>query len=208
MEDIPPFDEKLYSGASISLRQFVLCIAALKIRLNLPNSHLLQILKLISIILPKPNRCPTSIYKFQKFFNDIEKNHIKKHFYCSDCITLVDNCENDINNDDVIEDDNSVKNIYECVCDKSVKKNYFLEVPIKFQLEHMLRRPGFFNKLNFECRKNNCEKIILKDIYDGIIYQNLLQNSSFLNKNNLTFMWYSDGVQVFKSSKFNIWGFF
>ena len=47
------------------------------------------------------------------------------------------------------------------------------------------------------------------DIYDGEIYRELSRENEILSvKNNIAFQWYTDGVQIFRSSKYNIWGFF
>lgn len=70
----------------------------------------------------------------------------------------------------------------------------------------MFLRSGFYDKLNyrFTRAKNNN----YSDIYDGSVYKQLFENQGILSsRNNLSFMWYADGVQVFRSSKFSIWNF-
>ena len=52
-------------------------------------------------------------------------------------------------------------------------------------------------------KKNNAN---YEDIYDGRLYRSHFENGGFLsNPHNISFMWYSDGMAVFKSSKFSIW---
>uniref|UniRef100_A0ABD2W6M6 Uncharacterized protein n=1 Tax=Trichogramma kaykai TaxID=54128 RepID=A0ABD2W6M6_9HYME len=46
-----------------------------------------------------------------------------------------------------------------------------------------------------------------QDVYDGSIYKEFLQTIPS-DEIWITFMWYTDGVRIFKSSKYNIWGFF
>uniref|UniRef100_A0ABD2W1U7 Transposase domain-containing protein n=1 Tax=Trichogramma kaykai TaxID=54128 RepID=A0ABD2W1U7_9HYME len=87
------------------------------------------------------------------------------------------------------------------------EKEYFVEIPLIPQLESLFQRSGFFNKLRSQYRTN--EDIDYSDIYDGSIYRDLTKNNNILSdKHNISFMWYTDGVRIFRSSKFNIWGFF
>ena len=71
-------------------------------------------------------------------------------------------------------------------------------------------RPDFYNKLNYENRNlNNGNESVKKNIYDGKIYQEQLSTNNILSDhNNISFMWYTDSVKIFRSSKFNVWGFF
>ena len=71
----------------------------------------------------------------------------------------------------------------------------------------MYKRPGFFEKL-----KNNVadrDENTYNDIYDGSLYRELSKHSKILsNTNNISFTWNTDGVSIFKSSKYNIWPFY
>ncbi|CAD6229558.1 GSCOCG00012107001-RA-CDS, partial [Cotesia congregata] len=47
------------------------------------------------------------------------------------------------------------------------------------------------------------------DIWDGEIYKNLSSPNQFLsNRNNISFTWNTDGIDLYKSSKFSIWPFY
>lgn len=46
----------------------------------------------------------------------------------------------------------------------------------------------------------------LEDIYDARIYKKLSEEGEILsNPDNIPFMWNTDGVKIFKSSKLSIW---
>ena len=54
-------DDELYSGASMTVREFVLCVSLLKSNTKQPDKHTCLMLKLFAKVLPKPNKCPTSL---------------------------------------------------------------------------------------------------------------------------------------------------
>lgn len=45
----------------------------------------------------------------------------------------------------------------------------------------------------------------LRDITDGIVYQELVDSGFLLNPSNISFQFNTDGVPVFKSSSFSFW---
>uniref|UniRef100_A0ABD2W8M7 Transposase domain-containing protein n=1 Tax=Trichogramma kaykai TaxID=54128 RepID=A0ABD2W8M7_9HYME len=197
-------DEKLYHGATWTVKEFVLAVGLLKSSLGLPDTHLSQILKFIGQILPQPNNSPSNLYKFKKFFNCKGETILTKHYYCPSCTKLCENTCNDVDNDEVVENDDLDMNGDSCNCDE--KKDYFIEIPLISQLECLYQRSGFFDQLQKSRSRVNLSDY--GDIYDGNIYESLKQNNNILShKNNISFMWYTDGVRIFKSSKYNIWGF-
>lgn len=81
---------------------------------------------------------------------------------------------------------------------------YFTEIPIIEQLKAFYKRPGFKESLidrNSRLKENNDN---FEDIYDGSVYKSL-PDDFLANSNNITFIWNSDGVLLFKSSKISIW---
>ena len=106
--------------------------------------------------------------------------------------------------DETIETENIVSEI-SCDCDE--KANYFIEVPLGRKLESFYKRPRFYNKL-LKRRDLNEDIDCYRDIYDGQIYKKLCNYNILFDDKNISFMWYSDGVSIFNSSKFNIWDFF
>ena len=132
---------------------------------------------------------------------------LRKHFYCTNCNSLTENTDYNINNDESIETEEIVENTESCDCD--AKKDYFIEGSLHRQLQSLYQRPNFYNKLIHMDRFSNNGNDDLKDIYSGSIYQELTNANKILsNQNNISFMWYTDGIKIFRSSKFNVWGFF
>jgi len=69
----------------------------------------------------------------------------------------------------------------------------------------MFMRPGFYDELQHRFRRNKKTEENIEDVYDGRVYQEQVQNGFLNNPNNLSFMWYSDGISIFKSANFTIW---
>uniref|UniRef100_A0ABD2XJS3 Uncharacterized protein n=1 Tax=Trichogramma kaykai TaxID=54128 RepID=A0ABD2XJS3_9HYME len=197
-------DEELCSGASITLREFVICMGVLKSTTHETDTQTAATLKLISLTLPKPNKCPSSIYQLKKYLRSADKTIIKKHFYCSKCNLLSDNDDNDIENDLSFEDENQLEIIESCNC---TDKSYFLEIPLIKQLTSLLKRSKFYEKMIKKVDFLNRDDSYYQDVYDGSIYKEFLQTIPS-DEIWITFMWYTDGVRIFISSKYNIWGFF
>ena len=198
-----PLDSELYCGSSITIREFVLSMGLLKSDIDLPDSHLCKILKFICMILPKTNNCPSTVYKFKQYLSQDNEIPLNKNFFCSNCIFSEDNTINDVNNDRSVDNEEIVEDpsLYDC----NEKKDYFIDMPLIPQLELLYRRTGFYEKLKYkDTLVNNAG---LQDIYHGSIFKELTQGI-LSSKDNISFMWYTDGVRIFKSSKLNVWGFF
>lgn len=157
-------------------------------RFNITKTAAACLLNLIALHCCTPNICLNSYYKLNKLFESSQSN-LKRHFFCQQCFSLIgsDNicqgCNSNVNNN----------------------KGYFVTSSIISQVKNLFSRPGFIDKLNYKFtipRVDNC----FRDIYDGKIYKELSQEGSFLsNINNISFTWFTDGVKIFKSSKFSIW---
>ena len=71
-------NKALYAIASMTVPEFGLCIGQLKSTSNQSNTHTCLILKLIIMILPKPNNCPATFRVFKKYVNGVGETTIKK----------------------------------------------------------------------------------------------------------------------------------
>lgn len=183
--------DPLYPGAPLSLVESVVSILSLLLSFQITGVLLTKILELIELHCIKPNKCHKTLYKFKKFFRDL-KTPLIRHFFCSGCFSK-------------LEKKNSVCQI--CKCNKNV--SYFIEIPIIAQLRALFKRPGFYDKIanyRFNRKKKNVDN--LEDIYDGLIYKKLVSEGFLSCKSNVSFTWNTDGVPLFKSSKFSIWPFF
>lgn len=77
-------------------------------------------------------------------------------------------------------------------------------MPILSQITSLYRRSGFHKSLINRSARQKENDANFEDIYDGSIY-NSLPEDFLANPNNITFIWNSDGVPLFRSSKISIW---
>ena len=82
-------DILLYAGASLTFSASNIMIMQFKMRHNLTDQSLTDLLNLLKIHCPKPNNVPNSIYHFKKFFRE-SKYQIKYHYYCTKCLQNID----------------------------------------------------------------------------------------------------------------------
>ena len=122
------------------------------------------------------------------------KNLLKKHYYCPRCTITIAHNENVCPN---------------TLCRQLLSQQntpFFLELSIVDQLEALFSWKGFYNDLGHRFTRIKCCEVGIKDIYDGQRYRELMQSGQFLSeRNNISFLWNTDGIPVFKSSKFSIW---
>lgn len=194
--DLPREPEEtrpLYQGSPITLAESMLAILLFVTRHNLTGTALSDLLTLVSLHCLTPNLCKTSLHLFYSFFGNL-KSPVKYHKYCSFCMFLLEKeqpkcpiCKREISNEG--------------------KTSYFIEIPIDDQIQNLVQKPGFFKDdlhHRFDRQKRNDKNI--EDIYDGIQYKRHTKKGGFLeSKHNISFMWYTDGCPLFKSSKVSLW---
>ena len=90
-------DTLLYEGAPLTSPVSHIMIMQFKIRHNLTDQCLEDLLHLLKIHCPKPNHVPNSLYHFKKFFKE-SRYQIKYHYYCSRCLQNVDNSDSTCTN--------------------------------------------------------------------------------------------------------------
>lgn len=185
-DDLDIANDLLYEEARITKLESVMALLGMKIAFKLPNIVLDFIIKLILLHCPKKSKCIKSLYCFKNIFEKL-KTPLIKHYYCQTCEIIV-------------EKDRQI-------CGHATSINYFIEISIIEQLNSMFKRPDFFTNLLHRFNREKINDNNLEDIYDGSAYQELF--ADFLsNPNNISLMWNTDGVPLFKSSKFSIWPFY
>lgn len=182
-------DRPLYPNAQITLQESLIAIVTFALTHHLTGNSLIDLLALIVLHCPLGSRCVKSLYAFQKFFRNIGKEILVCHYYCSVCYKLL------VNKTD------------ECPqCNRVTKVSFFIEIPIVQQLQTFFNRPGFYEDLQFRFNRVKKNENNVEDVYDGNIYKENVQSGFLSNPNNISFMWYTDGVSVFNiSNKFSIW---
>ena len=145
-------EEALFAGCPLTTNSSNLLILQFKMRHNLTQEALADLLKLLQLHCPSPNHCLPSVYLFNKRFEGL-KCPLQLHYFCTNCLQEL--TENDIN-----ECPN-----HSCARDLQVLggKSSFIEVPIEQQLKSMMERKyilGFhllFHKLcTANCMQYSC----------------------------------------------------
>ena len=119
------------------------------------------------------------------------------HHYCNNCFFKVA--------------DHYLQNCPKCEYDHLVNGNkwYFIEFPIINQMMPFFKCVGFYERLQYRFRQNRRSTDNIEDIYDGLVYEKHFKNYGFLaNPNNISFLWNTDAVPLFKSSNISTWPIF
>lgn len=149
---------------------------------------LVDLLLLISLFQPKVQT--TSLYHFRKILSDFEKPFIY-HYFCGFCFKELRDKSSKCDEKNIIHPKKSQK----------AGLDYFIEIPLIWQLQKLLKRKELFTTLT--THRFNREKNFAGDIYDGQIYEKHAQ--FFSNPHNFSLLWYSDGVPVYKSTNKSLW---
>ena len=188
-------DSPIYQGASITVAQSATLILSFVMRHKLNGECFSDLLTLISLHCLTANSLHSSLYRFKAFFSSL-KAPLKFHTYCKKCEYLVDS-----------------SNDYCPVCQKElsdkINSSYFVEIPLFFQLSQLFSRKDFHIKLSHRFKRIKKSPGALEDIYDGKLYTRYSSKGGFLDSpDNISLMWFTDGVPLFKSSKVSIWPLF
>lgn len=80
-------------------------------------------------------------------------------------------------------------------------------MPIESQLKNLLEKKNTASLLKQRFKRDKNHKDCIRDIYDGSIYKSFSGPGGPFSDEfpfNVSFSWNTDGVSVFKSSKFSI----
>lgn len=120
---VPP----LYEGSALTAHSSSVLILQYKMRHQLTEEALADLLQLIKMHCPIPNQCPASVFLLKKHFPNLNYT-VQLHHYCSRCMQGVDigrhkTCTNELCKTDLGS------------CDAI---SAFIEVPIECQLKLIL----------------------------------------------------------------------
>ena len=118
----------LYEGAPLTSSASNILVMQFKVRHNLTDQSLEDLLRLLQLHCPKPNHVPNSLYHFKKFFRE-SRYQIKYHYYCSKCLQGVTS-----------SDTTCVNSACKITFEEIGAKCSFIEVPIESQLATLFAR--------------------------------------------------------------------
>ena len=188
----------LYPGALITAGASLLIIFTFSMKHKLSGQALSDLLQLILLHCGSPlsTSAFNSLFEFKKYFQNIT-SPVKYHKYCSSCLT-------GLNSNDI---ENNICPNKSCLSKLDFKNavSFFIEVPLVSQLQDLFRREGFYGNLQYRFRREKKTSDAIEDIYDGSVYQNLWEKGILNNPKNISFMWNTDGIPLFKSVKCSLW---
>ena len=187
-------NKPLYRNALLTVAESLLLVITFTIRYTLSGSALNDLLILIRLHCISPNLCRRSLYQFQHFFRSV-KNPLVYHRYCSYCFLLVDDratvvCPNSLCSRDLT---------------RSNSCSFFIEIPIVSQIGNLFSKSDFYDNLGHRFRRVKTDSNCFEDIYDGSEYKKHCNPGILDFQHNVSLLWNTDDVPVFKSSKFSIW---
>lgn len=180
-------DEYLHTNWTAS--DWFLTTLAKETRHNATYESIVNIMKVFSAGFENksfPKNKPTLWNRLNRDFNNL-----KHSVYCCVCKSSLGNSKNPE---------------FDCECGRcGPGKNkqhlgHLIHIDLYTQIKQLLEQPHMKNSLNYRNTRKKWNENGMEDVYDGKIYQILLE--LFLaNPNNLSFTLWLDGVQVSKSSK-------
>lgn len=186
----------LYPGACVTVGALMLLLAVFTTKYNLVGDAIQQLLNVIAFTLPNGHNLCTNLYQFKKFFTNL-RNPLVYHYYCSYCLGPIE--------------DSSCKTCPFEFCAKPFERsneNYFLEIPLKNQIQNLFAHEDFYENLQHRFKRNTPSGHY-EDIYDGMLYKSNFDSHGLLSDpNNISFTFNTDGAPVFKSSKVSVWPIF
>lgn len=196
-KDVPSDDDQpIYQGHTMTISVSLLLILLYTVTHGISGSQLNDLLVIIGLHCMEVHPGLKSLFHFKQYFAGL-KSPLVRHYYCVYCLTCVN------------EQDEVCTNRF---CGRSLKgaksKSHFIEVSIHEQLSNFFKRPNFTKLLQqrFSRKKSSANNI--EDIYDGELYKSLSKDGGVLSDrfpHNISFTLNTDGVPLFKSSKFSIW---
>lgn len=187
-------NKPLYRNAPLTVAESLLLVVTFAIRYTLSGSALNDLLILISLHCISPNLCRKTLHQFHHFFRSV-KNPLVYHRYCSYCFLLVDDratvvCPNSLCSRDLTRSNSCF---------------FFIEIPIVSQIRNLFSKSDFYDNLGHRFRRVKTDSNCFEDIYDGSEYKKHCNPGILDFQHNVSLLWNTDGVPVFKSSKFSIW---
>jgi hypothetical protein len=189
-------DKPIYAGHWMSVKISVMLIWMFVIEHAVTGAQLSDLLTLLSLHCLSAHPGLVSIYKLKLFFTSL-RSPLQKHYFCRNCHAPVTIdfviCPNRFCNADLSQ---------------SRARSFFLVIPLHSQITALFSRKGFAKCIGHRFARVKHNQNNIEDIYDSYVYKQLCDHDGPLSAKfpyNLSFTCNTDGIPLFKSSKFSIW---
>lgn len=196
-------DKPLFDGCPLTVSMHVVAIITFAMTEHLSWNALFHLLTLIYLHCPSPNNCVQTLRKLWGHFRNLN-TPIEWHYYCRHCHAYIGT-----------EEPSRSSHCTSCKKDFSTGRSSswhsFIVFPIIAQLSCFFQEKGFLELLRYRFdhehdKANRGVPDNIEDIVDGDNYKRFFGPGGFLrNPHNICFQINTDGVALFKSSKFSIW---
>jgi len=78
-----------------------------------------------------------------------------------------------------------------------------IEIPLEPQMRKLFEETEFFEGLRYPFNRQKQNEENIEDLLDGELYNNFAD--FFSDFGNISVSWNTDGIPIFKSSKFSVW---
>jgi len=180
-------DEKLFPDAPVTLNETLVMVLQFTLKHSLSEIALDDLLKMFTLVLPQNHQLDDSKYLFHKFFQELEHD-IKFRYYCERCtrpLTETDPCDH-------------CKEKFE-----NKFRKFMIEVPLESQIKKLFQHREFYDGLSYPFTRKKTSVDSIDDFIEGEIYQKYA--TFFSEFGNVSISWNTDGIPIFKSSKFSVW---
>jgi len=182
----------------ITVGDVMFMVLSLGLRHGLTWDAQVDILKMMSTIFSQVNLPNTKFLYMKHVFSKTSQESIKFHVQCRKCdvylgvksseaeTALCENCQSRVSLSD--------------------ESNFFASVSLESQLKEYLQDDKFVKLVHTYRFKQITNSRDLNDIYNGDIYKSFFENGGFLSSPyNMSFSFFTDGVQYGTSSNKTIW---
>jgi hypothetical protein len=193
-DNVHPFDDHLsdtdnspplFNGSSITIKNAMRQLSSFFIDFNMNKRTVVQLLRIIKMLLPKPNRLPTSWKGIMKVLGYVSTS--RTAFLCSSCFKQ---CEKNRYGTKICRNE-------QCALkDRTMKTTEIIELvhlDIRTQIQSILTRNQFL--------LNQKDLYPITDVCFGEYYRNQPNTTT----NRVTLIVHTDGAPLVKLSKQNIW---
>jgi hypothetical protein len=178
--------EYLFESSSTSVKDFLMCLLSIKFKHKLSTSACDDILKLIQMVLPSPNKCPLNSSVFDSLFDDSITGNV---------FDICVGCNNVTKEPDLRK--RRCKH-----CDQELDQ--FFTCNNQPQLIQVLSRPNFIRQVKASNKRGRQLDSKLHDVIDGQLYKEALKEVPS-DKLCVSLCINTDGSPLATSASFNLW---